>query len=464
MPRQDSECIVGDFWLDKRRDGASPHIWQAATYKPGSRQVVYKSTKCRDLEDAKEWLHAFVQRERSKRPQSMEDAELVPALFTYWDEHGKKAERPDSIACSLRLFIGFLMQDDAGVTVTIATADRALFARFIAWRMGPHTYEVPWGDKIYRGASAGVKGETVHSDLARVAAALNHQVDFGRIPMAPKTAKVDKRQRSPSRKYRFTMEQMGAVMAVAAMSSVRLDGTPDPDGLGMFRHLVLQLGTLVRPTAAHAFDPKEQFDAENGLIDLHPKSRYRTQKRNPIIPAVPELVPFLLAWAKASPPKVRSRKVAWRTIRRLLDLPVDAEPKTFRRTIATILRNRFKRSVPKDDLQVLLGHRLYEEGATEAYAIYDPDYMVEIRDALSTIFREVMAEAYKFAAVQMLSKTGNSPSILLDRDSPEAQDFRAWKGGAAYRTRTCDPRITNARKKRQSTKSRNVQTEQGGDT
>jgi hypothetical protein len=47
--------IVGDYWLDKRRDGLSPDIWQVASYAAKSRSVVYRSTKQRtvDLERRK---------------------------------------------------------------------------------------------------------------------------------------------------------------------------------------------------------------------------------------------------------------------------------------------------------------------------------------------------------------------------------------------------------------------------
>jgi hypothetical protein len=141
---------------------------------------------------------------------------LLPSLAVYWKEHGTKAERPDAIACSLRLFIGFLMQDEATVHVTIAQLDRALFERFIEWRMGPHEYDLPWAGKEVSGSSKGVEGETVNSDLARVAAAINHQVGYGRIAMAPKVPSVDKRLRSDPREYRYSLKQMGAIMAVAS--------------------------------------------------------------------------------------------------------------------------------------------------------------------------------------------------------------------------------------------------------
>lgn len=440
MPRETSPYIVGDFWLDKRRDGESPDIWQATTYRPGSRQIVYRSTKRKSLEDAKLWLHSYVDKQRSAQAQPVEEAKFVPAIFNYWEEHGKNAERPDCIATSLRHFIGFLMQDDAGVGLTIAQADRALFTRFIKWRMAPHSYEVPWGQKTFKYDGQGVCGETVHSDLARVGATINRQLDFGRIPIAPKVPSVDKRLRSQPREFLYTLDQMGAIMMVAAY---------DPP---MFRFLALQLATLVRPTAGLAFDPRTQYSATTGLVDLHPRTRVRTQKRNPIIPAIPEIKPLFDRWAADGADIVKSRKRAWRTIRRVLALPKEAEPKTLRYSVATILRNRFKLTVPKEDIELLLGHRIFK-GPTGRYAKYDPDYMAETTAALSTVYREVMTAAYAWGAVHLLSKTGNDETVALDRNSEKARILLA-KYGAAYRTRTCDPRITNARKRRKSHVSR----------
>lgn len=445
MSRETSPYVVGDFWLEKRRDGASPDVWQATTYRPGSRQIVYRSTKCRSLDDAKGWLHSFVDEQRARRAQPIEEAKLVPALFTYWNEHGKKAERPDAIACSLRIFIGFLMQDEAGVGMTIAQADRALFGRFIQWRLGPHEYEVPWAGKSIKATSKGVKGETIQSDLARVAAALNHQVEYGRIPMAPKVPSVDKRLRSEPRDYRFTIEQMGAIMCVAAYD------------IGMFRWLMLQLATLVRPEAALRFDPSTQYDAQAGVIDLQPKDKARTKKRNPIIPAIPEIQPMLERWAQDGAKPVKSRKTAWRTIRRVLDLPPQAEAKTFRYTVSTILLNQHR--VDPDEVELLLGHRVIK-AVSSRYAKFDPSYMAESKAALSKVFQQVMGAAMRWGAVHLLSKIGNEPAKAIDRNSPEAQNLQWVEGGAAYRTRTCDPRITNARKRRQSANPATVMPEQ----
>jgi hypothetical protein len=48
------------------------------------------------------------------RLQSNEDAEVLSHLFLYWKEHGRHTENSDTIAGSIRAFIGFLLQDPVG--------------------------------------------------------------------------------------------------------------------------------------------------------------------------------------------------------------------------------------------------------------------------------------------------------------------------------------------------------------
>lgn len=371
----------------------------------------------------------------------------MPALQAYWDEHGKKAEAAYAIATSFRNFLGFLMQDEAGVGVTIAQADRALFRRYGDWRMAPHSYSVPWAGKTFSHSSKGVKGETLATNLAHIRAAINHQLSEGRIVTAPKVHAPDKRLRSDPRELRFTIEQLGAIMMVAAY-------TPD-----VFRWLALQLATCCRPVAGLKMDPRTQYDAAAGLIDLHPKGKVRTRKRNPVVPLIDEMRPIMEQWAKDGASITRSRKTAWRTIRRVLDLPAESEPKTIRYTVATLLTQ--ERDVPPAQIEMLLGHTIVKD-VTGRYARFDPSYMAEVKVALSSIFRRVMVEAYQWGAVHLLSKTGNMRTEVVDREAGKAQDLQAWRGGAAYRTRTCDPRITNARKQRRTANPRRKKPEQDG--
>ena len=186
------------------------------------------------------------------------------------------------------------------------------------------------------------------------------------------------------------------------------------------------LATGVRPVAALKMDAAGQYDPERRLLDLHPIGGPRTRKRNPVVPVIDELHPILLDWAKDGAVVVGSRKTAWRTLRRTLGLPPAAEAKTIRNTVATLMRGM---GVPPTEISGLLGHEAMK-GSTAVYAKYDPTYLAQAKAALSTIFRDVIAEADRWGAVHLLSRTGNGRVVVLDRDSPEAQDFRAWRGGA----------------------------------
>jgi hypothetical protein len=53
MPREDSPFVYGEYWLDKRRDGKAADVWQIAWYEPGTRQVRYRSTKRKSLDEAR---------------------------------------------------------------------------------------------------------------------------------------------------------------------------------------------------------------------------------------------------------------------------------------------------------------------------------------------------------------------------------------------------------------------------
>ena len=416
MGRETSPYIVGDYWLDKRRDGRSPDVWQIASYDARTRSISYRSTRRKDLDQAKAAIHAHVEAERSRGPQTAEGAKVVPLLFLYWTEHGKTVVSPDQIASSLRVFIGFLLVDEVGPDLTIADVTPQLFERFRRWRMGPHSYEVPWGGKTFKHTSKGVRGESVQRNLDDIRAALTHHANNGRLPYAPKVPAVRNEFRSQPRDRVLSMEELGAIFGFA-----RSD-------LALYRWLLLQLATGVRPEAGLAFDPAVQWNRGLQLLDLHPPAWARTKKVNPVVPAIGPMVPILEEWAKDKPAPVASRKRAWRTLRRALDLGAEVMPKTIRHTIATRLRTM---RVPSDEIETLLGHRVLKK-TTAVYAKYDPDYLASVRVSLATVFEDVMVQADLWSAGHLRAKVGNEPTKVLRLDSPEAAEYLAKhpKGGA----------------------------------
>ena len=285
MSRETSPLIVGDFWLDKRRDGRAANVWQIATYKSRSRSVVYQTTKCKteEVDRASEILRAHEANKRSMGQQNGREAELLPHLFHYLREHGPDVERLDTIESSFRAWIGFLMQDELTTGAKVHEINKISVARFRHWRMQAHSWEIEWGDKVYRHRSKGVTGEAVQRNIEDLRSALNHAEDAGRIESFPKIPSVPKNLRSKPRNLVFSISQLGAIVAYA-------DQEPQ------IQHwLLLMLATGARPDAALAFSPKDQW--LDNVIDLHPVGAPLTDKRNVLVPVITPFVPILKNWS-----------------------------------------------------------------------------------------------------------------------------------------------------------------------
>ncbi|MHA3791605.1 hypothetical protein [Sphingomonas sp. YL-JM2C] len=215
MSRETSPLILGDFWLDKRRDGKAPDIWQIARYAPNSRSVVYLSTKCRTLETAKPKIEAHYAAEKAKEHQTAQDALVIPQLILYIRENKDRIKSIAQSKSSMRCFIGFLMRDEVGIDATFASLTPSVWKRFIKWRQGPHAYEVEWDGSLFSHASDGVSGEAIQRNLDDVRAALNYALGEERVSLAPRVPSVDRRLRSKPRNALFTVAELGAIVGYA---------------------------------------------------------------------------------------------------------------------------------------------------------------------------------------------------------------------------------------------------------
>lgn len=400
MPSERPIYQDGDFWLCKRRDGKSPDIWQIASYREKSRSVVYRSTKCRtvDLERAKAILHAYAADQRSKLPgQRADQSMLIPHFMHYCREHGNDVARLDTSKSSFRAIIGFLQQDELGVNAVVADVNKVTLARFRNWRMGPHEYEVEWGDKVYRHKSAGVSGEAVQRNLEDLRAALNHAEAAGRVE-APKVVMVPKELRSEPRDRILTFAEIGALWGYA-----RADWP-------VWREICLIIGTSCRPGAAQEFDPATQWHGDT--IDLLPPGKRRTKKRRAICPVIEPLRPILEGWRSMPHAKVKSRKTWWRHARKLTG--VDAEAYAIRHTLLTYLD---KVGVPGAQYSGLAGHIPPSRGTATTtaknYLHYDPANAPELVAALTTFWNESWAAADQWCADHVRTKPIKGKPISL---------------------------------------------------
>jgi len=407
MSRADSPLIVGEYWLDKRRDGKSPDIWQIATYADKSRSVVYRSTKCRtvELDAAKAVLRAYEAQQRStSKNQHAHTAELLPHLFNYLRERGPDIHRLDTIKSSFRAWIGFLMQDELGTQVRVADITPGVVDRFRRWRMKPHSWEVDWGGKTFRHSSSGVSGHAVQRNIEDLRAALNYAEGERRVS-APKVPSVDRKLRGGSDPQMLSPAALGALWAYAR------------EDVGIWREIALMVGTACRPGVAMAFDPAAQW--KDGLIDLQPE-REETDKRNAIVPTIEPLKPILKAWKESPHPKVKSRKTWWRTARRVLNMP-DLEAYDIRHTITTLMDTK---GVPGAQLSGITGHLPSSRGIARTtsshYLHYDPRKAAKAIAVLTAFFKEVARHADLWSADHLRTKPVRGKPISLARNMAEA--------------------------------------------
>jgi integrase len=404
MSRENSPFICGDYWLDKRRDGKSPDIWQIARYSETSRSVVYRSTKRGAVGDAEQVLRSYEAEQRSRKPQSTGDAELLPHLFNYLREHGPDVIRLDTIKSSFRAWIGFLMQDELTTGARVSDIHKVSVARFRRWRMAPHGYEVEWGGRMFRHASTGVTGETVQRNIEDLRSALYHAEAAGRI-VAPKIPSVDKKLRSRPRDTVLTPKQLGAIWAYAR------------EDVGAWRWIALMLGTAARPGQALGFDPAvNEWDSE--ALDLLKPGEAETEKRKAVVPTIAPLVPILTEWRSSPHQPVRSRKRWWRTMRRALAVSASVDPYAIRHTLATFMDNE---GVPGAELSGIAGHTPSHRGLSRTtskhYLHYDPRTATKAKRALTKFFRMCEAEAEKWAADHLRTIDEKGRVIIVAREA-----------------------------------------------
>lgn len=419
MPRESSPHIIGDYWLDKRRDGRAPDIWQIAAYNMGSRSVVYRSTKQRTLEGAIAYFQAWDAEQRSKeKNQPRDEAKLLPHLFNYLREQGPDVKRLDTIKSSFRAWIGFLQQDELGTGATIADIDKNFANRFRRWRMKPHSWEVEWDDKVLKHSSDGVSGKTVQRNIEDLRAALHHAEANNRFE-APKVASVDKKLIKRNPRQIFDRDTLGAILGYAKQER------------GLYRELCLMLASGCRPGHAMKFDPTG-LQWTGDIIDLQPEREDKTNKHAAVLPVIDPLRPILADWKQNPHDRVNSRKTTWRTMRRVLGLPDWAEAYCIRTTVATELDNK---GTPGAQISGIIGHLPDSRGVARTtskhYLLYDPMDCERAKEVLTDLFNDVLRRSEAWSADHLRTTPLRGRPISLV--PPTAKVYEICQGSAGGR-------------------------------
>lgn len=416
MSRERSPFVIGEYWLDKRRDGKSPDVWQIATYAAKSRSIIYRSTKQRAVEDAIPVICAYEAAQRSKaKHQPKEEAQILPHLFNYLREQGPDVKRLDTIKSSFRAWIGFLQQDELGTGATVASIDKNLVNRFRRWRMGPHSWAVEWNDEMFKHSSEGVSGKTVQRNIEDLRAALHHAEANHRFD-APKVQSVDKKLIKRNPRQPFDLETLGAIFGYAKAER------------GLYRELCLMLASGCRPGHAMKFDPAEQWFDD--IMDLQPSREDETDKRAAVLPVIDPLRPILADWKENPHDRVHSRKTTWRTMRRVLGLPAWAEAYCIRTTVATYLDEQ---GTPGGQISGIIGHLPESRGVSRTtskhYLAYDPRTCHRAKEVLTELFGAVMQGSEKWSADHLRTIPLRGKPISLVEKSAKVYDFCEVKAG-----------------------------------
>lgn len=416
MPRETSPYVIGEYWLDQRRDGRSPGIWQVASYSAKSRSTVYRSTKQRALDKAIAWFRSWEASERSKaKEQPRDQALILPHLFNYLREQGPDIKRLDTTKSSFRAWIGFLQQDELGTGATIADIDKNFANRFRRWRMKPHGWEVEWDDKVLKHSSEGVSGKTVQRNIEDLRAALHHAEANNRFE-APKVQSVDKKLIKLNPSQPFDLETLGAIFGYAKQER------------GLYRELCLMLASGCRPGHAMKFDPAEQW--QGAIMDLQPWREDETDKRAAVLPVIDPLRPILADWKENPHDPVKSRKTTWRTMRRVLGLPAWAEAYSIRTTVATYLD---KEGTPGAQISGIIGHLPESRGVaritSKHYLAYDPMNCERAKEVLTELFEAVVQRSETWAADHLRTTPLRGHPISLVAPGAKVYEIRQGMTG-----------------------------------
>ena len=358
---------LGEFWLAWRTDrGEWAICWNDGA--AGTRRR--KSTGCRDFGDGDPPIAA------------------QEALAQHFKQHGQpEAIDPNAKASASRLMTEWLAKEAS----QRARAAQYAYAQqhWQRWfeREGNPTVSAlnPTSTRRYiqMRKSEGVKGETIHGEVAALNRALRWATENDLIPYAPKLAKVEAGDRSGPREIEYSPEQVAAILE-AALTRM------DRQHVHLFA--MIMLSCHARVEAVMELDASQ---IRNDLIYFNAPDRKQTRKKRSIVPVCESLVPWLPKEGKVIVCRQQRKdgsifarptysiRTSWENV--LIDAGVvDGEgnawgyPNALRHTCHTYLQAM---GVPQAQIDAMAGHS-GEQGSGRNYTHLRPEYLKEAIQAV----------------------------------------------------------------------------------
>lgn len=358
---------LGEFWLAWRNDrGEWAICWNDGA--AGTRRR--KSTGCRSFNDGD--------------PPS----EAQSALAEHFQRHGQpEAIDPNAKASASRLMTEWLVKEASQRARAAQYGYAAQHWQRWFEREGSPTVAAlgPSSTQSYitMRQKEGVKGETIHGEIAALARALKWAVENDLIPYAPKLAKVKDTDRSGPREIEFSPEQVAAILEV---------GLRRMDRQHVHLFAMIMLSCHARVEAVMELDAAQ---IKGGLIYFNAPGRKQTRKKRAIVPVCDTLAPWLPTDGKVIVCRQQRKDGSifarpTYSIRTSLENVlieagvVDAEgnawgyPNAFRHTCHTYLQTM---GVPQAQIDAMAGHS-GEQGSGRNYTHLRPEYLKEAMQAV----------------------------------------------------------------------------------
>ncbi|MCB9839001.1 MAG: site-specific integrase [Phycisphaeraceae bacterium] len=222
----------------------------------------------------------------------------------------------------------------------------------------------------------GFKGSngTINRELTVLKAALNYAWKHGRLDTVPHIGLL---QPPPSRDRFLRQPEVHRLLEACMSEHLKL-------------YVRLALHTLQRPIAIYSLTV-DQIDLEMGRIDFLPRGVAQSNKRRPVVPITPTLLPHL---EEAIGGSVTGHILEYHgkpisSVKKSFGRAVEqaglreVTPYTLRHTGATLMAAA---GVPLRQIAGMLGHT--EARTTEIYAKHHPDFLKDATAAIEDLFGE----------------------------------------------------------------------------
>lgn len=336
------------------------------------------------------------------------------AIHKHALEHGDGSHQDELLLVTLqRYYLSYAKDIPAAKNVTVTIK---FVTEHIAGTMVSEFLADVQRDFVRKLREHGLADNTIARHFTDIFSALGYAVQFNHLSKFP--ARLAKRfwgERTQPRsrksidatKRALTMEEWGRIFDVCARGG--------EDGVRM-RYLILQLGTIGRPSAVIEVTG-QQIDLVNGILDLNPPGREQNKKRRPKIPICETFAKWLTAWNVPGEQHCllhRAKPIATRNfIRKVIreaKVP-NCNPYTFRHSISSWLAWR---GVSKWERKKAMGHAKIDGGSTDTYTHFDPTYLRSVAVALEELFQAI-APHTRFNLLR---------TVIEDQGAPEA----LWAG------------------------------------